>query len=136
MKRLLAVLILTFVVLSLFSCGDKKSENVTVDDIVNSFDEKVYLPQVYNDEQIASIYGKLSLSGEILSVIHIVNKSTTPPNLEWTYIYEFSSQEDAVWFEENRKEYVSTQENGQCLRFDKIVVFGNSPVIADLSSEK
>ena len=78
---------------------------------------------------IDSIRQKMVIEGEIVSIVHIINSQTTAPNLEWTYIYEFSDKQDAVWFEENRNAFVADQEGGRCVRFDAIVVYGTSPII-------
>lgn len=141
MKRISLLLIIALLLSTLVACGsgDAPSEVsvkkvITVDDVVNCYDSNVYYIQAYENELIEEVKSKLVLEGDILDVIHIVNNQTAPPDLEWTYVYRFSSETDAAWFFENRSEFVKTVNNGRCVRFGNIVVYGSSSVIDSLKS--
>ena len=134
MKRLTCLFCLIALVLSLTlplaSC--QKSE-LTVDEAVAVFEDDIYLVQEYGENMIAPIRENIEKDFahevEIVAIVHIINQTTSVPNLEWTYIYEFSDVENAKEFEKNRSNYASSLEGGRCVRFDKIVVFGTSPLI-------
>lgn len=129
MKRLLCFLSALVMVLTLASCG--KEAEVSVLDVVMSFDEELYYADVYGDLEITEIKRKLTLEGDILEIVHIMKKETAPPTLVWTYVYEFELEADAVTFAENRAEFMDNTENGRCVRLGNIVVYGNSEVIAE-----
>ena len=99
---------------------------------VAAFDTQKYFIQTYDETMIESIRAKLTLQGDIVAVVHVTNPATAVPDLEWTYIYEFSNETDAIAFEENRTSFVSTQEGGRCLRRGLIVIYGNSPLIGQI----
>ncbi len=117
--------------------------NLTVDAIIQLFDKKVFYIQKYDSSMIATICQNissmgLSLNGEILEIVHITDQSVSreDPNWSWAYIYEFSNEEDAIAFEDNRRTFViSTEENGACIRCGKIVVFGSASVIPSIEQE-
>jgi len=116
---------------SFISCGDK-SNDFTVDDIVAHFDESIYYAQDYNPEQIDEIKEKLILEGDICAIVHITDQSINESG-NWAYIYELSDEADAISIEKDRSEYLkATDENGTCVRFGKIVVFGNAPEISSI----
>ena len=133
MKRYLTVLSLLLTALLLFSCQGNTETPFTANDAVAVFEDDLYLKQNYGDNMISPVRESIEADAgreiEIVAIIHVINQETSVPNLEWTYIYEFSKKEDADWFEENRNAYVATQEGGRCIRFDNVVVFGNSPLI-------
>ena len=151
MKRIFGLILILLVVFSLFGCqtptdpatpSATDSENppqvelptqapapsaMGIEDILEVYNEKGgYNIQHYDDSMIATIEGKLILDGEITAIVHI----TKSP--EWTYIYEFSIESDAIWLEENRNAFVKSIENGSCIRDGKIVIYGNSDVIKTL----
>ena len=122
--------VLTFVIL-LVSCGSSAgSGNKThdVESIIKAYDANQYTVQRYDESMIADISSKLALKSGIKSITHIIKVKTS----EWTYVYEFTSSEDSADFEENRVEYCKTIDNGACVRFGNIVVYGNSDVIRSL----
>ncbi|MBQ4116566.1 MAG: hypothetical protein IJD37_04240 [Clostridia bacterium] len=127
MKKMTLLLILVLI----FAVGCTKNDNtlVTVDTVIEVFDLPSYIIQDYSKEQISDIKNKLTLEDDIKKIIHIVNQNTASPDLEWIYVYEFISENDAVSFKENRTQYSETIENGKCVRFGKIVVYGNSDLI-------
>lgn len=127
MKRLLCFLSVIVMILALASC--KKEAEVSVLDVVTSFDEELYYADVYGDLEITEIKRKLTLEGDILEIVHIMKKETAPPTLVWTYVYEFELEADAVAFAENRAVFMDNTENGRCVRLGNIVVYGNSDVI-------
>ena len=133
MKRFVIFISLIFLVLSLSLSFTACQKQITLDDAVAVFEDDVYLKQNYGDDMITPIRENIEADSgremEIVAIIHIINQKTSVPNLEWTYIYEFTEKEDADWFEENRNAYVAIQEGGRCVRFDNVVVFGNSPLI-------
>ena len=126
---------LTFVIL-LVSCGSSAgSENKThnVESIIKAYDANQYTVQRYDENMIADISSKLALKSGIKSITHIIKvKTSENDENEWTYVYEFTSSEDSADFEENRVEYCKTIDNGACVRFGNIVVYGNSDVISKL----
>jgi len=141
MKCISLLLVIALLLSALVACGsgDAPSEVsvekvITVDDIVDCYDRDVYYIQFYENELIEEIKAKLVLEGDILDVIHIVNNQTAPPDLEWTYVYHFSSETDAERFFENRSEFVKTVNNGRCVRFESIVAYGSSDVIDSLKT--
>jgi len=119
---------------------DEIETDITVDEIIRLFDNKVFYIQKYNFSMIATICQNisnmgLSLNGEILAIVHITDQSVSceDPDWSWAYIYEFSNEEDAIVFEENRRTFVvSTEENGACIRCGKIVVFGSASAITSI----
>lgn len=134
--------LVVIIICNFIGCGvepdlAKKSSNeqtveVTINDIVSAFDENLYQIQNYDSEMIAEIHKKLSLDGEILSVVHAAKFENEGSELEWAYIYELSNDDDAIWLEENRATFVSTIDNGICIRLNNIVIFGNSAIIQTL----
>jgi len=142
-KQFLALILSALLLFLLASCENKNEskdggastdDDMTVADIVTLFDEDVYFAQTYDDQMIDAIRQKLVLEGEIVSVVHIMNQKTSAPNLEWVYVYEFTEETDAAAFEENRQAYAETIEGGVCFRHGNIVVYGNSPIIAELDA--
>ncbi|MBE6593544.1 MAG: hypothetical protein E7642_06070 [Ruminococcaceae bacterium] len=113
-----------------------EKEKMTVKKILALFDDKVYFKQIYTQEMIATIREKLVLKGDILTVVHVIDLKTETDPRPWAYVYEFSLEEDAVAFEENRREFVdATEENGSCVRCGNIVIYGSSPTIATIEAE-
>ena len=125
----ISLLLMLSGLLSLFACQSA----LTVDDAVAVFDDEIYLVRKYGDSMISpireNIEEDLGHETEITAIVHVINQKTSVPNLEFTYIYEFSVEKDAEWFEGNRSTYVATLDGGRCVRFGKIVIFGTSPVI-------
>ena len=81
---------------------------------------------------IADTRAKLDLNGDISAIVHVTR--SYEGGLLWAYVYELTDENDAIAFEENRRAFVeSTEENGTCLRFGHIVVYGNSPHIASIA---
>ena len=110
----------------------ESNADITVENIIKFFAYCGYNTQNYNEEMIAEIRAKLNLNGEISSVVHILR--SYEDGLLWAYVYELTDENDAIAFEENRRAFVeSTEENGTCLRFGHIVVYGNSPHIASIA---
>ena len=132
MKRFLIFLFTLSLFFSLSAC-----QSFTVDTAIAAFEDDIYLKRNYGDDMISPIRESIEADAgreiEIVAIIHVINQETSVPNLEWTYIYEFSKKEDATWFEENRSAYVSSLEEGRCVRFGSIVIFGTSSVIDTLS---
>ena len=128
MKRFLIFLFTLSSVFSLSAC-----QSFTVDTAIAAFDDETYYVQAYSEDLIDPIRQKMSLSGDIISIVHIINQGASTPNGDFAYIYEFSNEKDATWFEENRSAYVSSLEEGRCVRFGSIVIFGTSSVIDTLS---
>ena len=155
-KAIGAFTLLCFLLCALISCGETNYEttldettdtvvteadtvNITTDlqtetvmaveDVMAYFDTQIYYFEKYDSQMIASIRDKLTLEGDLTSVIYIINSQTTSPDLEWVYVYELTHEYDAIEMEENRRAFVSSLENGVCVRHGNIVVFGNSPVI-------
>lgn len=161
MKKIIGALSLTAVLIcALISCGEIGSEKklsetfassptetttivttteksipngITVDDVLEYYDAQDYHIEQYDIQMIASIREKLTLEGDIASVIYIINSQTSSPDLEWTYVYEFTDESDALWMEENRRLFISSVEGGTCIRRGNIVVYGNSNVIASIN---
>ena len=152
MKRIFGLILILLIVFPLFGCQTSTdsatppatdSENppqvdpptqapapsaMEIEDILEVYNEKGgYNIQHYDDSMIATVEGKLILDGEITAIVHITKSPT-----EWTYIYELSIESDAIWLEENRTAFVTSIENGSCIRDGKIVVYGNSDVIKTL----
>jgi len=131
-------LLLSIVTLCAFvSCTGKANTVVTVESIVNKFSEKQYHVQNYNAEEIAFVAGNFSaanleLNGEISTVVHIIDSNLSTPQFEFVYVYEFTDKTDAEAFAENRMAYVETLDGGNCVLFGSIVIFGNSPLIAEI----
>jgi hypothetical protein len=123
-----------------FEQSEEQSEEqaeVTVDGIMQLFDEKYYA-QEYTADMIAKVLPNLEsngiiLNGEVTAIVHIVDKITDPASDEWTwaYVYEFTEETDAVAFETNRRAFVG--ETGACVRLGNIVVFGTAPVIFSIA---
>lgn len=149
MKKLIALLLLLCLSVCAAACNAEQAPDateapteaptaapteapkMTIGKLLGFFDDDVYYKQRYTAEMILPIRDKLTLEGDILKVIHIVDQKTGGDNLTWAYVYEFSEEADAIGYEEDRREYVTYKyaDKGYCVRFDKIVVFGNSPEI-------
>ena len=123
------ICLLLSVLLLLVGCSKDDKTSVTVESILEVFDSPDYYTQEYESDMISEIQNRLTPENDINRIIHIVDQNTAPPNLEWVYVYEFVGEKDAIDFEENRTQYVKTVENGKCVRFGNIVVFGNSELI-------
>ena len=160
MKKLLLIFIAAVLVCSFVACNMKdtsqndtdtsdvnvtdgggnetpNTSDVTVESITKLFYND-YSVQGYTPEQMEVILQNLEkagiiLKGEIKTVIHITKYGSVPGLCDWSwaYVYEFTDETDAVAFEENRRAFVNaTEENGQCVRYGKIVVFGSAPNIS------
>lgn len=114
-----------------------EKEKMTVEKILTLFDDKIYFKQNYDKEMIATIREKLSLKGDILTVVHVIDMKTETAPRPWAYVYEFSLEEDAIAFEENRREFVNSTggSKGFCVRCGNIVIYGSSPVISTIEAE-
>lgn len=153
MKKIIALMLLTCILVCAFAACNTEDDakntdtpteaptaapteapKMTIGKLLGFFDDDVYYKQRYTAEMILPIRDKLTLEGDILKVIHIVDQNTGGDNLTWAYVYEFSEEADAIAYEEDRREYVNYMyaDKGYCVRFDKIVVFGNSSVIAKI----
>ena len=108
MKRFLIFVFTLSLVFSLSAC-----QSFTVDTAIAAFDDETYYVQAYSEDLIDPIRQKMALSGDIISIVHIINQGASTPNGDFAYIYEFSNEKDATWFEENRSAYVSSLEEGQ-----------------------
>lgn len=128
MKRLIILMCMLSLAFCLSAC-----QSFTVNDAIAAFDDETYYAQAYSEDLIDPIRQKMALSGDIISIVHIINQGASTPNGDFAYIYEFSNEKDATWFEENRSAYVSSLEEGRCVRFGSIVIFGTSSVIDTLS---
>ncbi len=142
-KSIFTILLVTLLSLALIACtSPKKSDGgnggktVTVESIIELFDSDVYRAQRYDKEMISTIKQNIAnqgitLSGEIKAIVHVIDQITTSETRDWAYIYEFSNEADAIAFAENRSEYVdAVLEDGLCLRFGLIVVFGSASEIS------
>ena len=143
MKRYFCVFLVLIILCNSIGCGsqsdlspDSPNEEtvVTVNDVVSYFDQDAYQIQIYDSEMISQIQEKLSLNSEIISIVHATKLNNEESDLEWAYIYELSDVADAIWLEENRTAFVSTIDNGTCIRSNRIIVFGNSSVILSLKT--
>lgn len=150
MKRLLSVIMISILVCTFAACNiNNSNENdsdadgvaeLTVESITELFGED-YNAQEYTSEMIESVLPNLEtagvvLQGDVTAIVHITKKASAPEmaDWEWAYIYEFTSEADAIAFEENRRAFVSdTEENGQCVRCGLIVVFGSTPIISSIA---
>lgn len=153
MKRLLSVIIIIIFVCTFAACDvNDPSETssstsdadgvaeLTVESITELFGED-YNAQEYTSEMIEHVLPNVEtagvvLQGDVTAIVHITKKSSAPEmaDWEWAYIYEFTNEADAVAFEENRRAFVNdTEENGQCVRYGFIVVFGSAPIISSIA---
>lgn len=112
---------------------------IKFDDIIKALDYKEFYAQEYDADMIASVCENiagsgLELNGDVTRIVHITDQSVPkddPASFGWAYIYEFSEETDAIAFEEDRREFVnSTEEDGACLRYGRIVVFGTAQMIS------
>lgn len=109
MKRILALLLLLSTLICAFAACNAKDDApetdapteaptaaptekkaLTVNKVLKFFDNDVYSKQTYTKDQIATIKEKLTLEGDILKVVHLIDKNTSSENLIWAYLYEFS----------------------------------------------
>jgi hypothetical protein len=112
---------------------------VTIDSISELF-EADYSAQEYTPDVIAQILPNLEnvgiiLNGDVTTIIHMCARNSAPgmDDWSWAYVYEFTDEADAIAFEENRRAFVeATEENGACVRFGLIVVFGSASVISSI----
>lgn len=103
----------------------------SVEGIVAAIESKgTYGAIYYGGGVISSLTDGLNLEGGVLKFANTIEYTA---NSEWIQVIELEFETDAVAFEENRVTFVSEMENGACVRFGNIVVYGNSPVIAELT---
>ena len=137
MKRIwLALLVLALVASLALGCA----KAVTVDDVLAQFDQSTYYSQKYGAEMMEIVRtdiaeNNIALTGDLVTVVHLIDNrsSAKEGNVVWAYVYEFAEEADAEVLEKDRRAFMeATDENGACVRFGKIVVFGNAPVIATM----
>ncbi len=142
-KSIFTVLLICLLSFALIACASpKKSDGgnggktVTVESIIELFDSDVYHAQHYEKEMISQVKQNIAnqgitVSGEIKAIVHITDQSSTAETRTWAYIYEFSNEADAIAYYENRSQYVDLAlEDGLCVRFGLIVVFGSASEIS------
>lgn len=112
---------------------------IKFDDIIKALDYKEFFAQEYDADMIASVKENifdvgLELSGDIIRIVHVIDQSVPkddPSSFGWVYIYELSEESDAIALEENRREFVNaTEEDGACIRYGRIVVFGTAKMLS------
>lgn len=163
MKKVLSILLAAVLLCSFVACNTKdpsqndtdtsdvnvtdngtddtpNTSNVTVQSIValfrNDYNIEEY-PREYIEEVIPNIenFG-IVLKGDVTAIIYITKQGSVPGLCDWSwaYVYEFTDETDAIALEENRRAFVNaTVENGQCVRYGKIVVFGSAPTISSIA---
>lgn len=119
--------------------SDVPEVEIKFDDIIKALDYKEFYAQEYDADMIASVCENiagsgLELNGDVTRIVHITDQSVPkddPTSFGWAYVYEFSEESDAVAFEEDRREFVNaTEENGACIRYGRIVVFGTAQMLS------
>lgn len=131
MKKILLALLLMFA--TLLCSAACSNEPPTKEEILAHFDSDEYSKQVYTGAPLEDLLPNLDVGGEIRSVTHLINKKTAAPNLEWVYLYEFSLESEAALAEAEKSKLAAKIENGKCLRFGRLVLYGNSPVLDELN---
>lgn len=119
--------------------SDVPEVEIKFDDIIKALDYKEFYAQEYDADMIASVCENivgigLELNGDVTRIVHVIDQSVPkddPSSFGWVYIYELSDESDAIALEENRREFVNAiVEDGVCLRYGRIVVFGTSQMTA------
>lgn len=119
--------------------SDVPEVEIKFDDIIKALDYKEFYAQEYDADMIASVCENiagsgLELNGDVTRIVHITDQSVPkddPTSFGWAYVYEFSEKSDAVAFEEDRREFVNaTEEDGACIRYGRIVVFGTAQMLS------
>ena len=119
--------------------SDVPEVEIKFDDIIKALDYKEFYAQEYDADMIASVCENiagigLELNGDVIRIVHITDQSVPkddPTSFGWAYVYEFSEESDAVAFEEDRREFVNaTEEDGACIRYGRIVVFGTAQMLS------
>ena len=119
--------------------SDVPEVEIKFDDIIKALDYKEFYAQEYDADMIASVKENifdvgLELSGDIIRIVHVIDQSVPkddPSSFGWVYIYELSEESDAIALEENRREFVNaTEEDGKCIRYGRIVVFGTAQMLS------
>lgn len=119
--------------------SDVPEAMIKFDDIIKALDYKEFYAQEYDADMIASVCENivgsgLELNGDVTRIVHITDQSVPkddPTSFGWAYVYEFSEESDAVAFEEDRREFVNaTEEDGACIRYGRIVVFGTAQMLS------
>ena len=119
--------------------SDVPEVEIKFDDIIKALDYKEFYAQEYDADMIASVCENiagsgLELKGDVTRIVHITDQSVPkddPTSFGWAYVYEFSEESDAVAFEEDRREFVNaTEEDGACIRYGRIVVFGTAQMLS------
>lgn len=150
MKKALSIIVTIILVCTFVACNvnnsietdviDNKAD-LSVDSILKFFNED-YNAQEYTSDMISNILTNLenngiALKGNVTTLIHLTKKDSAPelPDWSWAYVYEFTEETDAIAFEEDRRTFVkATEENGVCVRYDLIVVFGSAPIISSMEN--
>ncbi len=102
----------------------------SVKGIVATLESSSPLGARYFDERYTALTkNTYQISGEITDMAHL---SHVGSGSDWIYVYEFSLESDAIAFESARVDEVAGYENGGCIRFGNIVVYGDSSAIAEL----
>ena len=119
--------------------SDVPEVEIKFDDIIKALDYKEFYAQEYDADMIVSVCENiagsgLELNGDVTRIVHITDQSVPkddPTSFGWAYVYEFSEESDAVAFEEDRREFVNaTEEDGACIRYGRIVVFGTAQMLS------
>lgn len=112
---------------------------IKFDDIIKALDYKEFYAQEYDSNMIASVRENISgsgleLNGDVTRIVHVTDQSVPkddPSSFGWVYVYEFSEETDAIAFEEDRRDFVNaTEEDGKCIRYGRIVVFGTAQMLS------
>ena len=119
--------------------SDTPEVEIKFDDIIKLLDYVEFYAQEYDADMIASVCENvakigLELNGDVTRIVHVTDQSVPkddPTSFGWAYVYEFSEEADAIAFEENRREFINaTEEDGACLRYGRIVVFGTAQMLS------
>ncbi len=119
--------------------SDVSEVEIKFDDIIKALDYKEFYAQEYDADMIASVCENivgsgLELNGDVTRIVHVIDQSVPkddPSSFGWVYIYELSEESDAIALEENRREFVNaTEEDGACIRYGRIVVFGTAQMLS------
>ena len=150
MKRILAIVLLTALVLTMVSCkgkdtqtydpetqntdtSEKKNEILTLEKIVEDIESSGEFQTVTYDRAMSMSQASKDFNGE-MDVVFTVLIQQLGESEAWACIYGLENEDDAKTVEDGRSYLVESRfgDDGYCRRFGSMVVYGNLEVIDEL----
>ncbi|MBQ9921218.1 MAG: hypothetical protein IJO52_03460 [Clostridia bacterium] len=152
MKRILAIVLLTALVLTMVSCRgkdtevndpetsdtavdtkDKESEVLTLEKIIADVEASGEFQTLIYDKAMSMSQASKDFNGEIGVAFTVLLQQPTESEA-WVCIYGLENESDAKTVEEGRSYLVQSRfgDDGYCRRFGSMVLYGNLKIIDEL----